>query len=188
MVTDADGYYLFINVTPNYTAGETYSLQFSAPGAGTRTALLGQTDSDFNDGQQRIDQIDVQEGSNLLDLNMPIDPNGVIYDSVARSPIAGATVTLVDVRNGAAVPSSCFDDPNHQDQVTVSNGYYKFDTNFSDPSCPSGLNYVIQVVPPSANYIGGVSELIPPTSDATTLPFDVPACAGSTNDAVLATG
>ncbi len=187
MVTNADGDYLFTNVPPNYVAGETYSLQFSAQGAGSRTALLGQTDSDFTDGPQRIDEIDVQEGSNLLALNMPVDPNGVIYDSVARSPISGATVSLVDVRNGAAVPSSCFDDPNQQDQVTVSNGYYKFDMNFSDPSCPSGLNYVIQVVPPNSSYIGGVSELIPPASDATTLPFDVPACAGSTNDAVLAT-
>ena len=51
---------------------------------------------------QRIDDIDVQEGSNLLDLNMPVDPNGVIYDSITRSPITGATVTLVDARNGAA--------------------------------------------------------------------------------------
>lgn len=187
MLTDIDGNYLFAGVVPNYTAGETYSLRFSAPGAGVRTALMGTTDSDFTDGMQRIDDIDVQEGSNLLALNMPVDPNGVIYDSVARSPIAGATVSLVDVRNGAAVPSSCFDDPNQQGQVTVVNGYYKFDMNFSDPACPSGLNYLIQVTPPDGTYIAGVSELIPPTSDQTTLPFDVPACPGSTSDAVLAT-
>jgi uncharacterized repeat protein (TIGR01451 family) len=187
MLTDVDGNYLFTNVTPNYVAGETYSLQFRAPGANATTALLGQTDSDFTDGQQRIDEIDVQEGSNLLDLNMPVDPNGVIYDSVSRSPVAGAIVSLVDIRNGAAVSSSCFDDPNQQDQRTIANGYYKFDVNFSDPSCPSGLNYLIQVVPPDSSYIGGVSELIPPTSDQTTLPFDVPACPGSANDAVLAT-
>jgi len=187
MLTDVDGNYLFAGVVPNYTAGETYSLRFSAPGAGVRTALMGTTDSDFTDGMQRIDDIDVQEGSNLLALNMPVDPNGVIYDSVARSPISGATVTLVDVRNGAAISSSCFDDPNQQDQVTVVNGYYKFDMNFSDPACPSGLNYAIQVVPPNNSYIGGVSELIPPTSDQTGLPFDVPACPGSTTDAVLAT-
>jgi uncharacterized repeat protein (TIGR01451 family) len=35
--------------------------------------------------------------------------------------------------------------------------------------------------------VSGVSELIPPASDQTTLPFDVPACPGSVNDAVLAT-
>ncbi|NND48126.1 MAG: DUF11 domain-containing protein [Woeseiaceae bacterium] len=186
-LTDVDGYYLFTNVTPNYLAGETYSLQFSAPGAGVATALLGQTDSDFTDGLQRIDDIDVQEGSNLLALNMPVDPNGVIYDSVARSPIAGATVTLVDVRNGIPLPDDCFDDPNQQNQVTVPNGYYKFDLNFSDPACLGGPNYLIQVVPPDSAYTSGVSELIPPTSDQTTLPFDVPACPGSANDAVLAT-
>jgi uncharacterized repeat protein (TIGR01451 family) len=187
VLTDADGYYLIPGVTPNYLTDDMYSLRFSAPGAGSRTALLGQTDSDFTDGLQRIDEIVVRSGSNLLALNMPVDPNGVIYDSLARSPIAGATVTLVDARNGAPAPSSCFDDPNQQNQVTVANGYYKFDINFSDAACSSGFNYLIQVVPPSSSYVSGVSELIPPASDQTTLPFDVPACPGSTNDAVLAT-
>jgi len=187
MVTDADGYYLFTNVTPNYIAGETYSLRFSAPGAGSNTALLGETDSDFTDGLQRIDAIDVQEGSNLLALNMPVDPNGVIYNSVSRAPVAGATVSLVDVRNGLPVLSDCLDDPNQQNQVTIANGYYKFDLNFSDLACPSPANYSIVVTPPDASYIPGVSEIIPPTSDQTTLPFDVPACPGSANDAVIAT-
>ncbi len=186
-LTDVDGYYFFSNVVPNYATTIQYSLRFSAPGAGIRTALLGETDSDFTDGLQRIDDIEVQEGSNLLALNMPADPNGVVYDSVARTPVTGATLTLVDVRNGIPVPGNCFEDPNQQGQVTVSNGYYKFDLNFSDPACPSGLNYLIEVMAPDATYIAGVSAFIPPASDQTTLPFDVPACPGSLNDAVLAT-
>ncbi|HSG58583.1 MAG TPA: SdrD B-like domain-containing protein [Woeseiaceae bacterium] len=188
MLSDVDGYYLFTNVVPNYAMAFSYSLRFSAPGAGATTALLGETDSDFTDGLQRIDDIEVQEGSNLLGLNMPVDPNGVVYNAVSRTPVAGATVTLVDVRSGFAVPSSCFDDPNQQGQLTIGNGYYKFDINFSDPAaCPSGLNYLVQVTAPDASYVPGVSEFIPPASDQTTLPFDVPACPSSANDAVLAT-
>jgi uncharacterized repeat protein (TIGR01451 family) len=187
MVTDADGYYLFTNVVPNYASGQTYTLRFSAPGAVSTTALLGETDSDFTDGQQRVDDIDVQEGSNLLALHMPVDPNGVIYDSVARTTVNGATVTLNDARNGQPLPAACFDDPNHQGQVTIGNGYYKFDINFSDPACPSGLNYLLQVTSPDTSYVPGVSLLIPPSSDASTLPFDVPSCPGSTEDSVAGT-
>ena len=187
MLTDADGYYLFANVVPNYVPGQMYTLRFSAPGAVSTTALLGQTDSDFTDGQQRIDEIDVTEGSNLLALNMPVDPNGVVYDSVARTPVNGATVTIVDARNGVPLPAACFDDPNHQGQITVGNGYYKFDINFSDPACPSGLNYLLQVTAPDVSFVPGVSLLIPPSSDASTLPFDVPLCPGSAVDAVAGT-
>ena len=187
MQTDVGGYYLFANVVPNYTTGETYSLRFSAPGATATTALLGETDSDFTDGQQRIDEIDVQEGSNLLALNMPVDPNGVVYDSMGRAPVAGAVVSLVDPRNLLPLPNSCFDDPNQQGQVTIGNGYYKFDINFSDPACPGPGNYLLQVTAPSTAYTGDVSEMIPPTSDLSTLPFDVPMCAGSSNDQVPAT-
>ena len=187
MITDVDGYYLFTNVTPNYTAGEFYSLRFSAPGAGATTAVMGDTDSDFTDGPQRIDEIDVQEGSNLLALNMPVDPNGVIYDSITRGPVSGATVTLLDARNSAPLPSGCFDDPNQQGQITVPNGYYKFDINFSDPACQSGNSVLLQVTAPDSVYVPGVSQMIPPTSDLSTLPFDVPGCPGSANDAVLTT-
>ena len=187
MLTDVDGNYVMAAVQPNYLNGQEYSLQFSAPGAGSRTALLGQTDSDFTDGLQRIDDIIVQGGSNLRDLNLPIDPNGVVYDSVARTPIAGAVLTLVDARNGVAVPSGCFDDSRQQGQVTLANGYYKFDMNFSNPACPSGGAYAIEIVPPGTNYVSGVSEIIPPTSGRSTLPFDVPACAGLAVDAVPGT-
>jgi uncharacterized repeat protein (TIGR01451 family) len=185
--TDADGNYVMSNVMPNYLNDLQYSLVFSAPGAGERTALLGETDSDFTDGLQRIDDIVVQGGSNLRDLNLPIDPNGVIYDSIARAPISNAVVSLVDPRNGVALPAACFDDPAQQNQVTLASGYYKFDLNFSDPSCPSGSSYAIQVVPPGTAYTPGRSQFIPPATNETTAPFDVPACSGSTGDVVLAT-
>ena len=43
-------------------------------------------------------------------------------------------------------------------------------------------------MPPGSNYSGGVSELIPPATDLTSLPFNVPSCSGSIDDAILATG
>jgi uncharacterized repeat protein (TIGR01451 family) len=187
MQSDTDGTYLFTNVSPSVLVGGTYSLRFSAPGAGAATAMLGDAASAFTDGMQRIDDIDVRDGGILLDLNMPVDPNGVVYDSVSRMPVRGATVALVDFRNGQPLPGACFDDPNQQNQVTLASGYYKFDINFSDPACPSGMNYLIEITPPNTNFVSGRSEMIPPMSSETTLPLDVPGCPGSFNDAVLTT-
>jgi uncharacterized repeat protein (TIGR01451 family) len=187
MTTGADGTFLMAGVVPNYLTQNQYSLRFSAPGAGSRTAPLGRTDSDFTDYLQRIDDIVVTPGSNLLALNLPIDPNGVVYDAISRSPIGGATVTLLDAGGIGAIPAACFDDVVQQDQVTTANGYFKFDINFSEPGCPSGGNYVIRVTPPGSSYVQGPSELIPPTSNLATLPFDVPPCSGSANDAIIAT-
>jgi uncharacterized repeat protein (TIGR01451 family) len=85
------------------------------------------------------------------------------------------------------LPSGCFDDPNQQGQVTRSDGYYKFDVNFSDPSCQSGGSYRIDVTPPGTGYETGYSRVIPPRSDATQPPFDVPACPAGPNDAIPAT-
>src|SRR5690606_3947687 len=128
----------------------------------------------------------VQSGSNLQNLNLPIDPNGVVYGSLSRTPIAGATLTLLDA-SGGPVPAACFYDEAQQDQVTLADGYYKFDLAFSSPECPSGGSYVIRVTPPSSAYIAGLSELIPPATSAATAPFVVPTCAGSLDDAVPAT-
>ena len=75
--TDAEGYYLFRNVVPSYGTDDLYSIEFLAPGAGPQTALMGETDSDFDDGMQRIEAIDVQQINDWLDDN-----------SFARDPAA----------------------------------------------------------------------------------------------------
>jgi uncharacterized repeat protein (TIGR01451 family) len=186
--TGADGAYVIGGVMPNYTSGETYSLVFTAPGGGPQAAKLGVTDSDFTDGMQRIDDIDVQSGSNLRDLNLPIDPNGVVYDAIVRRPVPGAAVTMLDALRNTPLPSACFDDPAQQGQMTPADGWYKFDLNFSDPACPTGGNYALEVVAPSGDYLAGFSDLIPPATNPGTAPFDVPACPGSIDDAVAGTG
>jgi uncharacterized repeat protein (TIGR01451 family) len=185
--TDAAGNYRIGAVVPNYLTDDRYELRFIAPGAGSGSALLGRADSQFTDGLQRIYDIVVAPGNNFLDLNLPIDPNGIVYNSVVRSAISGAVVTLLAGDNGAAVPAGCFDDPAQQNQVTLVDGYYKFDLNFSEPLCPSGGSYTVQVTPPAGNYVAGPSEIIPPADDPAAGPFSVPACPGSSDDAIVGT-
>ena len=68
-----------------------------------------------------------------------------------------------------ALPASCFDDPAQQGQVTLADGYYKFDLNFSDPACPSGGDYLHRSdARRRTGYVAGYSQIIPPTSDAST--------------------
>ncbi|HEY6873584.1 MAG TPA: isopeptide-forming domain-containing fimbrial protein [Geobacteraceae bacterium] len=185
--TVADGSYHFSGVTPNAGTSIQYELRFRAPGAGARTAMLGWCSSPFTNGMQRISNIVVGAGGVLQDLNLPATPNGVVYNSIVGTPIAGATLTMVQASSKMPLAGSCFNDPAQQGQVTPSGGYYKFDLNFSDPTCPSGGDYLIQVTPPPSGYMAGVSKLVPPTSSSATASFSVPACPGSSADAVPGT-
>ena len=186
-LTDASGAYRISGVTPNYATADTYELRFSAPGAGPNTAKLGRAHSLFTNDLQRIADIVVRMGDNLLNLNMPISPNGVVYNTIARTAVTGATLTMLNAASRTALPASCFYDPVQQGQVTLAAGYYRFDINFSDPSCPSGGGFLIEVTPPAPGFIAGPSQINPPTSDASTGPFSVPTCPGSASDAILAT-
>jgi len=187
-LTDASGAYHVVNVEPNDVAGSPYELRFRAPGATSTTAMLGRAASPFTNSLQRITGITVSSGANLQGLNLPIQPNGVVYNSIARTPVPGATLTLLSAGGGTPVPASCFDDPVQQGQVTLADGYYKFDINFSDPACPSGGDYLIAVTAPAGSvYVTGPSQIIPPASGAATPAFSVPACPDSASDAIPVT-
>ena len=185
--TDGSGAYRIIGVTPNDTNGDTYELRFRAPDAGANTAALGRTESAFTDGLQRISNILISAGSNLQALHLPIDPNGVIYEALVRTPISGSSVTMLNAASQTPISASCFDDPNQQGQITGSDGYYKFDLNFSDGSCPSGGDYLLVVTSSDSGLVSGTSVIIPPQSDASSAPFSVPACPGSAQDVIAVT-
>ncbi len=187
--TDANGQYRIIGLTPSSIAGGEYELRFIAPGAGGGSALLGVADSassavPFSDGLQLISSISVGAGSNTFNLNLPIDPNGVVYNSILRTPVEGVTLTMLNASNGSLpVPVSCFNDPAQQNQVTLADGYYKFDMNFSVAgNCDVGDAYVIEVTPPATGYVGTTSVIIPPALALTDPPFSVPTCPGSADD------
>ncbi len=185
--TDEDGHYNFFGLPPNDMSTTRYGIRFAAPGAGLNTASLGMGDSPFTNGPQSIDQI-IAAGNTVMDyMNLPLLPNGVVYDSISRVPVPGATLTLADASSLIALPDNCFDDPAQQGQITLGNGFYRFDINFSDPACQTSDTFLIQVTEPSTNYEPGVSRLVPPQSDETTAAFDVPACLNSIDDALPAT-
>jgi len=188
VLTDSNGSYRIVGVDPNDVNGIKYELRFSAPGAGPNTAMLGSTASPFTNGLQRISNIVAGPSADLQNLNLPIHPNGVVYNSVARTAIAGAALTMLAAQNSSPLPASCFDDAMQQGQVTSADGYYKFDINFSDPACPSGGDYLIGVAAPAgSNFVTGISQIIPPASTGSAAAFSVPSCPGSAADAIPST-
>jgi uncharacterized repeat protein (TIGR01451 family)/fimbrial isopeptide formation D2 family protein len=183
VLTDAAGSYRLSGLNEG---GVPYELQFRAAGAGPNTPSLGHAVSPFTNRLQQISDIVVASGSNLQNLDLPITPNGVVYDSVRRTSVAGTRLTMLNAANNAPLPAQCFEDPLQQNQVTATDGFYKFDLNFSDPSCPPGATYRIDITPPQNGYEDSLSQIIAPDSEPT-LPFSVPTCPGSPDDAIPTT-
>ena len=188
-VTDSNGVFFFSGLPPNLPTGDAYELRFLAPGATATTASLGTTNSAFTDGAQRITDIFAASGTNVQNLNLPRQPNGVVYDSVLRVPVAGVRLSMINqTRSNQPVPGSCFTDPVQASQITQANGYYKFDLNFSDAArCAPGDEYEIQLLPPSADFVGTTSVIIPPVEPVTGVAQNVPSCPGTAADKIPAT-
>ena len=189
--TDASGHYSVNGLAPNSIGPDRYDIRFRAPGATASTAKLGLANSDpvlgFTDALHRIYNIVLNSGSNVQNLNLPIDPNGVVYDSVIRTPVNGASVALLNAATGVALSSACFDDVNQQNQITTANGYYKFDLNFSQGDCNPGSDYLIEFSPPATGYNMTASVVVTPQTDATTAALDVVNCPLSAEDAIPVT-
>ena len=186
--TDANGVFGFSGLPPNLPAGVPYEVRYLAPGASATTASLGQTRSAFTDGPQRITEIFSTSGSVIQNLNLPRQPNGIVYDSVQRVPVAGTRLTMINqTRSNQQLSTNCFEDPKHQNQVTLADGYYKFDLKFGHATCARGDEYEIQVQPPANGFVGTTSVIIPPVVAVTGAARDVPGCLGDATDKVPAT-
>jgi len=181
--TDSSGQYQIPSLPDNYLTADRYELRFVAPGAVATSAKLGTTTAPlpFVTGMHAISNIILYPSTNVLNLNLPIDPDGVVYNSVMRTPVPGTSLTLVNAATNNALPTSCFDDPAQQGQVTLADGYYKFDINFTQSECPSGGSYLIQVVAPNNNYQNAESVAIPATTNANTAAYSLASCV---NDAL----
>ena len=134
-ITDDTGSYFFDDLSE-----DTYKVEFVG---NSDSKLKGQADSGTVEGKF-VTSIEVSEGEQIYGIDaVLIDPAGVIYDSISRQPIKGATVELNF--NGDLVDSSWLDlnlgGPNSQ--ITDSDGQYNFILN---SNAESGV-YSINVIP-----------------------------------------
>jgi len=123
--TDANGDYRLNSVTPNTG----YEIRFRNP---SNHAVFGNPRVEAGNlvpgsavANGIISNVNVVSGANVVGQNLPLDPNGVVYNSVTRQPVPGATVTL----NGPAG----FDPAVHLlggtsnvSQVTGADGFYQY--------------------------------------------------------------
>jgi len=95
-------------------------------------------------------------------VDQPIDPAGVVYNSTTGDPIAGVTMQLTD-ENGTPLPDVCLG-AGQQNQITGADGAYNFDINVgAATACPAGqTEYQIGIINAPSIFEPGVSTVIPP--------------------------
>lgn len=147
--TDDDGNYSIENLL----SSEEYSVVFIHPETGVVFDM--------------IDEVVLLPNETTSDQNAPIDPSGIIYDSVERTPISGATLTLLGA-NGNPLPTACFVDASQANQTTGASGEYRFDiVPGAAAQCPlTETEYTISITPPTG--YSGPSSVLPPLDG----PFD----------------
>lgn len=99
--TDAAGRYAFIGIAPG-----DFCIEFLHGATESVVASRGTAETAASDGDRVCGiAIALGAGRTITDVDaIMVDPSGVIYDAVTRSPLAGATVTLMF--GGAPVPDS----------------------------------------------------------------------------------
>lgn len=152
-VTGEDGGWSIVGATP----GHGYEVRFIHPATGT---VFGNPVSNHpgatTDGGV-IGSLFLAPGGNVVNQNLPLDPSGVVYNSVTRQPVAGVVATI-------AGPAG-FDPAIHlaggqQGQVTAADGFYQFDLLVGFPAG----TYAITLTPPLGYLPTFPSVIVPPTA------------------------
>jgi len=184
-ITDSNGQYKFTALPP----GSGYSLLFREPSsqaafgsarpnetglpAADGVASTGNPGgAEFSTGQIR--NINLAPGANIQQQSLPLDPSGVIYDSVTRQVVPGSTVKITGPAGfdpatqllGGAINAS---------QTVGADGFYQF---LLLPGAPNGI-YTLTYAPPAG---GAYSPVTPSTRIA---PCPGPFTVGSTPDPML---
>jgi uncharacterized repeat protein (TIGR01451 family) len=170
-VTDANGAYRVGGLSPSANGGPQYDVAFyneagTSVFADPRPMAVGNPNNGTlptNGTRDRITAIKVSSGAETPAQNLPLDPAGVVYDSITRDPVPGAVVTFVGppgfdpalhLLGGAANAA----------QTVGANGFYQF---ILLAGAPSG-DYSLAITPP-ATYLSP-SILIPAEAGTLTPP------------------
>ncbi|WP_166869904.1 SdrD B-like domain-containing protein [Massilia mucilaginosa] len=159
--SDATGFYQFDNLRcPGYQGtglptGPGFDISFTKDGNGMPNVPT----SAGNAGKPSagvIRDITLTDNSDITEQNLPLNPSGVVYDSVTRQPVRGAVVTV----SGPAG----FDPARHLlgglaalNQTTGSDGVYQF---FLQNGAPSGT-YKLAISTYPVGYVPAESAKIP---------------------------
>jgi large repetitive protein len=153
--TDANGFYQFDNLhCPGYEqsglpTGSGFTIVFrkdgnNMPALPISTGNKGQVPA----GGGRITNIVLSAGDAIVEQNLPLDPAGVVYDSVTRKPVAGAAVSISGPA-GFDPATQLVGGANAQRQVVGSDGMYQF---LLQSGYPTGV-YTLKLEAPATGYL-----------------------------------
>ena len=167
VASNAQGQYQIDNLAcPGYAqtglpTGSGFSVQFNKPGSNLTGMPMSGGDAG-TETPRTISGITLSATDDISQQNLPLDPEGVVYDAVSRQALAGATVVI------SGPPG--FDPATHlvggavvQRQVTGSDGAYQ---------------YLLQNGYPTGVYSLAVTQAPPGYSTTSAL---LPACNGTLN-------
>ena len=102
----------------------------------------------------------------LVEVNAPVDPQGVVYDATTRAPLPGVQLALTD-NAGTRLPAACLL-PGQQDQRVPDDGAYRFDLiPGAAPACPaSTAQYQVAIIAVPETYRPGISREVSPEAEA----------------------
>ncbi|MDC1347274.1 carboxypeptidase regulatory-like domain-containing protein, partial [Glaciecola sp.] len=160
--SDSNGDYSFTNVADGNYQIEFVSTSNSKLKAKPTNGKSGQQSTSTYNAVNKVEAISVSS-SNVTDIDaILIDPAGIVYDVITRSPISGAIVKFYYDDNGAKtiVPNTWLDQVagGNNTQTTSSDGYYSFVLNGNANTAV----YSLEVTPPSGYLFSSTN--IPPSS------------------------
>lgn len=149
--TDGNGGYTFNGLVP----GDGYGLRFRHPETGTPWGTPVTDEPGAQVSPEGILNLSLPDGLLIVEQDLPLDPSGVFYNSITRQPIPNVRVRLT---GPPGFDPAIHLPPGQFNQVTGSDGFYRFDllAGFPpgeyciEPDIPAGLSPVFPsgLIPP----------------------------------------